>query len=175
MYVKFCHINLKVSHKHHICKFSHIQMFHIKYVGSEGWLVFGRCLVWLSARTMTTLTRAFMVFLSPSREMLGRYIKLGYNCILAHPSQFTIIQTFHIYCHVSLWLKMGFRLVIEFSNNLQAVTTNNYYTITDFHTFQSSVAHALGFSVSSSCLLAIDLNTEISTSNHYEVFLLFHL
>jgi hypothetical protein len=40
---------------------------------------------------------------------------------------------------------------------------------------QSTVAHALGFSVSTSRLLATDLNTEISTSNHYEVFLLFRL
>jgi hypothetical protein len=71
--------------------------------------------------------------------------------------------------------KEGVGLVIGFINNLQIVTTNNYYTITDFHTFQSNVAHVLGFSVSTSRLLATDLNTEISTSNHYEVFLLFRL
>jgi hypothetical protein len=28
---------------------------------------------------------------------------------------------------------MGFGLVIGFINNLQAVTTSNYYTVTDFH------------------------------------------
>jgi hypothetical protein len=43
------------------------------------------------------------------------------------------------------------------------------------HIFQSTVAHALGFSVSTSRLLVTDLNREISTSNHYEVFLLFRL
>jgi hypothetical protein len=35
--------------------------------------------------------------------------------------------------------------------------------------------HTRGFSVSASHLLATDLNTEISTSNHYEVLLLFCL
>jgi hypothetical protein len=39
--------------------------------------------------------------------------------------------------------------------------------------FQSTVVHALGFSVFTSRLLATDLNTETSTSNHYEVFLPF--
>jgi hypothetical protein len=48
-----------------------------------------------------------------------------------------------------------------------------YSAIADLHTFQSTVAHALGFSISASRLLATDLNTETSTSNHYEVFLLF--
>jgi hypothetical protein len=43
------------------------------------------------------------------------------------------------------------------------------------HTFQFTGAHALGFSVSTSRLLATDLNTEISTSNHCEGFLLFRL
>jgi hypothetical protein len=65
--------------------------------------------------------------------------------------------------------------MIGFINHLQVVTTNNYYTNTDFHTLQSTVAHALGFSISTSRLLATDLNTEISISNHYEVFLLFRL
>jgi hypothetical protein len=39
------------------------------------------------------------------------------------------------------------------------------------HNLQFTVAHALGFSVSASRLLATGLNTETSTSNHYEVFL----
>jgi hypothetical protein len=41
--------------------------------------------------------------------------------------------------------------------------------------FQFTIAHALGFSIFTSSLLAMDLNTENSTSNCYEVFLLFHL
>jgi hypothetical protein len=41
----------------------------------------------------------------------------------------------------------------------------------DLHTFQSTIAHALGLSVSTSRLLTMDLNTEIITSNHCEVSL----
>jgi hypothetical protein len=48
-----------------------------------------------------------------------------------------------------------------------------YSAIADLHNFQFTVAHALGFSVSTSRLLATDLNEETSTSNHYEVFLPF--
>jgi hypothetical protein len=58
---------------------------------------------------------------------------------------------------------------------ISSLNYHQYSTITDLHTFQSTVAHALGFSVSTSCLIAMDLNTEISTSNHYEVSLIFHL
>jgi hypothetical protein len=47
--------------------------------------------------------------------------------------------------------------------------TLNYNAIAILHTFQSTVAHALGFSIFTSHLLAMDLNTEISTSNHCEV------
>jgi hypothetical protein len=43
----------------------------------------------------------------------------------------------------------------------------------DLQNLQFTVAHALEFSVSTSRLLATDLNTENSTSNHYEVFLIF--
>jgi hypothetical protein len=50
---------------------------------------------------------------------------------------------------------------------------NQYSAIADLHTFQFTVSHALGFSVFTSRLLATDLNTETSTSNHYEVFLPF--
>jgi hypothetical protein len=45
-----------------------------------------------------------------------------------------------------------------------------YSAIADLYTFQFTLAHALGFSVSISGLLATDINTETSTSNHYEVF-----
>jgi hypothetical protein len=50
---------------------------------------------------------------------------------------------------------------------------NRYSAIDDLHNLQFTVAHALGFSVFTSRLLATDLNTETSTSNHYEVFLQF--
>jgi hypothetical protein len=50
-----------------------------------------------------------------------------------------------------------------------------YRAIIDLHTFHFTIAHALGFSLSTSCLLATDLNTETITSNHYAVVLLFRL
>jgi hypothetical protein len=50
---------------------------------------------------------------------------------------------------------------------------NQYSAIADLNPFQFTVAHALGFSVSTSRLLATDLNTETITANHYEVFLPF--
>jgi hypothetical protein len=53
--------------------------------------------------------------------------------------------------------------------------TLKYSTIADLHTVQFTAAHALGFSNFTNRLLATDLNTEIITSNHFEVFLLFHL
>jgi hypothetical protein len=50
---------------------------------------------------------------------------------------------------------------------------NQYSAIADLHNFQFTVAHALGFSAFTSRLLATDLNTETSTSNHCELFLPF--
>jgi hypothetical protein len=49
----------------------------------------------------------------------------------------------------------------------------SYSVIADLHTLQFTVANALGFFVFTSRLLATDHNTETSTSNHYEVFLVF--
>jgi hypothetical protein len=43
----------------------------------------------------------------------------------------------------------------------------NYNDIAILNTLQFTVAHALGLSVSTSRLLATDLNIEIITSNHY--------
>jgi hypothetical protein len=51
--------------------------------------------------------------------------------------------------------------------------TKQYSAVADLHTFQFTVAHALGFSVSTSRTLATDFNIEIITSNYYEVCLLF--
>jgi hypothetical protein len=50
---------------------------------------------------------------------------------------------------------------------------NQYSAIADLHTFQFTVSQALGFPVFTSRLLATDLNTETSTSNHHEVFMPF--
>jgi hypothetical protein len=50
------------------------------------------------------------------------------------------------YCHVSQWLRCRFGLVIGFINNLQDVTTINYYTIAALHNVQS--LHTNFFSLS---------------------------
>jgi hypothetical protein len=50
---------------------------------------------------------------------------------------------------------------------------NQYSALADLHTFQFTVAHALGFSVFTSRILATHLNTGTITTNHYEVFLSF--
>jgi hypothetical protein len=67
--------------------------------------------------------------------------------------------------------------MIGFISTLVTISLNynQYSAIVDLHmcTFHFTVAHALGFSVSSSRPLATDLNTETSTSNHCEVFLPF--
>jgi hypothetical protein len=52
---------------------------------------------------------------------------------------------------------------------------NQYRAIANLHNLQFTVAHELGFSAFTSRLLATDLNTETSTSDHYEVFSLFRL
>jgi hypothetical protein len=46
--------------------------------------------------------------------------------------------------------RFGFGPVSRFMGYSLVLTTNNYCTITDFHIFQSTVAHALEFSVSRS-------------------------
>jgi hypothetical protein len=51
-----------------------------------------------------------------------------------------------------------------------ALNYNQYNSIADLHNLQFTVAHALGFSVSTSRLIATDLNTESNTSNYYEIF-----
>jgi hypothetical protein len=58
-------------------------------------------------------------------------------------------------------------LTPSFTNTLKY---KQYSAIADLHNFHFIVAHALGFSVSTSRYLAMDLNTETSTSNHCEDF-----
>jgi hypothetical protein len=61
---------------------------------------------------------------------------------------------------------------------ISATTSLNYSqysAIADLHNFQFTVALELGFSVFNNRLLAKDLNTETSASNHCEIFLLFRL
>jgi hypothetical protein len=47
-------------------------------------------------------------------------------------------ESINPYCRVYYWLKTGFRLVIEFINHLQVVTTTKYNTVTHFHTTNHS-------------------------------------
>jgi hypothetical protein len=69
---------------------------------------------------------------------------------------------------VTQWLKMGFRLVIGYINNIQVVTTINYCTIAALHNLQS--LHTNLFSLSA--LAFVDLShgnynslTELHTPN----------
>jgi hypothetical protein len=63
--------------------------------------------------------------------------------------------------------------MIGFISTLVTISLNysQYIAIADLHNLQFTVAHALRFSVSTSRLLATDINTETITSNNYEVFL----
>jgi hypothetical protein len=45
-----------------------------------------------------------------------------------------------------------------------------YSGIADLHTFEFTVAHTLGFSVSTSRLVSVGLNTGTITSNHYRFY-----
>jgi hypothetical protein len=59
------------------------------------------------------------------------------------------------------------------STSVTSYLNHTYYsTIADLHNVQFTVALALRFSVSISRLVATDLNTETSTSDHYGVFFL---
>jgi hypothetical protein len=71
---------------------------------------------------------------------------------------------------------MGVRVtMIGFISTLVTISLNynQYSAIADLHTLQFIVVHILGFSVSTSLLLATELNTETSTWDHYVVFLSF--
>jgi hypothetical protein len=66
------------------------------------------------------------------------------------------------------------RMIGFINTSVTSSLNHTYYSaIADLHNLQFTVAHALGLSVSTSCLLATDLNTETSTSNQYEAFLPF--
>jgi hypothetical protein len=65
--------------------------------------------------------------------------------------------------------------MIRFIGTLVTISLNynQYSAFADLHNLQFNDTPSLGFSVSTSRLLATDLNTESSTSNPYEVFLSF--
>jgi hypothetical protein len=51
------------------------------------------------------------------------------------------------YCHMYRWLRCGFGLVIGFINNLQIITTINYFTIAALHNVQSLYTNLFSLSV----------------------------
>jgi hypothetical protein len=63
---------------------------------------------------------------------------------------------------VQIWMIRYISILVTHSL-LITLKYRQYSAIADLHTFQFTVAHALGFSVSTSCLLATDLSTETST------------
>jgi hypothetical protein len=67
--------------------------------------------------------------------------------------------------------------MIAFINTLvtSSLSHTEIHLYRRFAHFPISVAHALGFPVFTSRHRATDYNTETSTSNHYKVFLIFHL
>jgi hypothetical protein len=69
-----------------------------------------------------------------------------------------------MYCRVSQWLRPGFRLVIGVINNLQVITTINYYIIAALHNVKS--LHANLFSVSVLVFTGLNTGTIIVSLNH---------
>jgi hypothetical protein len=70
--------------------------------------------------------------------------------------------------------KMGPDWMIGFIDALftQLGTTGNYGTIADLHTLQFTVTHAVGFSVFTSLILAVDsITVSLSLQITHEVFL----
>jgi hypothetical protein len=55
------------------------------------------------------------------------------QCTVFVNSVTTVLTSLVYGCHVSQWLTRGFGLVVRLINNLQVVTTINYYTIAALH------------------------------------------
>jgi hypothetical protein len=95
------------------------------------------------------------------------------------PQALSFIHTFDSYClmtKITILDRMNGFIVTFLAQSL--LITNNatrtckqYSATADPHNLQFTLAHALGFSVSTSRLIATDLNKETGTLNHYEVFL----
>jgi len=59
--------------------------------------VFGRCKVQILVPTLVILIEGLMVFLSPSRNLLGCYLNTGHDHFLPHPFQFDV------HSHSTIW------------------------------------------------------------------------
>jgi hypothetical protein len=73
------------------------------------------------------------------------------------------------------WLQTGFRLVIEFIEHLQNVTTNNYDSLSELHTpkFSVTTAHKKVFSVFNSRCLVTGYNTTLTATGVVLINLLY--
>jgi hypothetical protein len=60
--------------------------------------------------------------------------------------------------------------VIGFISSCVTLTHRQYSAIADTHTFQFTIAHALGFSLSTSRLLAMDFDTQTTTVSHSKCY-----
>jgi hypothetical protein len=84
---------MKISHQHVIteCHGRVVNILALYSGGPEFKSQPGDWLSWL---------RSFAVFLSPSRQMLGYYLKLYHDCFLPNPFQFIIhLSSFHSTLH----------------------------------------------------------------------------
>jgi hypothetical protein len=75
----------------------------------------------------------------------------------------------HKHCHVYERLQTRFWIIV-FTDHLQEVTTNNYYTVDDFHTLQINTAHAKSFRAS--IVFTGHFLTTASNNNYYSVSVL---
>jgi hypothetical protein len=73
------------------------------------------------------------------------------------------------------WIYWPFFVQYILITNYTTRTYKPYSATAELHTFQFTVAHALGSSISTSRCLVADLNIGIITANHYEVYLSFLL
>jgi hypothetical protein len=88
------------------------------------------------------------------------------NCVF----HFIILSRVGCYAWQEWWVlvwMIAFVSTLGYTHSLNYTQYRPYSAITDLHTFQFTIAHALGFSLSTTHLLAMDLNTETITSNHW--------
>jgi hypothetical protein len=65
---------------------------------------------------------------------------------------------------------IGFISSLVTHSLLVTLTRRQYSAVADIHTFQFTIAHTLGFSLSSSHLLAMDFDTQTTTVSHYKCY-----
>jgi hypothetical protein len=129
----------------------------------------------ISACSLNMLFAWFILWLWRWRLYVSLNVGLSMNYRALQASIHLKVIT---YCHVSgvpRRIITGSRLDDWIYWQLLQINLNysRYSAIADLHNLLFTVIYALGFSVSTSRILATDLNIETITSNHYEVFLPF--